>query len=142
MNVVQTMPPGIYFVGDLCYVFTYENWRTLLDNWSEESCVAVTSSGEKCFMVQIGSDGVYESDDGRTFAIDSGTLGVIRFDLVDKIDAIYNPNLFWHRHDRDVDHATHLLSREVHLIKIDAPFECKLTDEHIVFHDIYIKRPD
>ena len=47
------MPAGKYYIGDLCYVMTDEEWK--------EFC-AITIQGNKCV------DGEFEFNDGRRFA--------------------------------------------------------------------------
>jgi hypothetical protein len=47
------MPAGKYYIGDLCYVMTDEEWK--------EFC-AITIQGNKCV------DGEFEFGDGRRFA--------------------------------------------------------------------------
>jgi hypothetical protein len=77
------MPAGKYYVGDLCYVMTDNEWK--------EFC-AITIQGHKCidgeFVLPDGrkfatygtayGDGEYYDQYGHTYSVDAGLIGCIR----------------------------------------------------------------
>jgi hypothetical protein len=91
----MTMPAGKYYVGDLCYVMTDEEW--------EEFC-GITIDGTKCldgeFQLSDGrkfatygtayGDGTYQDEDGDSYSVDAGLIGCI---LVSDIKANNYDNL-------------------------------------------------
>ena len=89
------MPPGKYYVGDLCYVMTNEEWREFCD---------ITLDGQKVkdgeFEFKDGrrfatystafGDGVYHDQYGHSYSVDAGLIGCI---LVEDIKANKYDNL-------------------------------------------------
>ena len=65
--------PGIYFLGDPCYVLKKELWQKATENAGdfaafEEFAIAPTMSG----------DGVYkDAYSGKEFGVDSASLGIV-----------------------------------------------------------------
>jgi hypothetical protein len=86
-----TMPPGRYWVGDLCYV--------LQDEWGE-SCgkpdgVHALPDGRRVAMFStIHGDGTYFDEQGREYAVDSGSLGCILAADIGRKDAYVNLGAF------------------------------------------------
>lgn len=85
----MTMPAGEYYVGDLCYVM-HDAWQEVCDNMFEAEKVsdgyrAPAVYGE--FTLADGrryalyptyfGDGQYQDQQGRSYAVDSGTIGCI-----------------------------------------------------------------
>ncbi len=89
------MPPGKYYVGDLCYVMTNEEWREFCD---------ITLDGQKVkdgeFEFKDGrrfatystafGDGVYHDQYGHSYSVDAGLIGCI---LVEDIKSDKYDNL-------------------------------------------------
>ena len=81
------MNSGKYYVGDLCYVFSDEEW---------EKVCALIIDGHTCkegeFQLEDGrqfaiyntayGDGRYYDEQGRSYSVDSGSIGCILFDDV------------------------------------------------------------
>ena len=77
------MPAGDYYVGDLCYVMTDDEW--------DEFC-SITIKGGKClegeFTMNDGrqfatygtawGDGVYQDQNGGQYSVDAGLIGCIK----------------------------------------------------------------
>ena len=76
------MPAGVYYVGDLCYVMTDEEW--------DQFC-SVTIQGNKCLEGEFNmpdgrrfatystmwGDGEYRDQHGNRYGVDSGSIGCI-----------------------------------------------------------------
>jgi hypothetical protein len=89
------MPAGEYYIGDLCYVMTNEEWREFCD---------ITLDGQKVkdgeFEFKDGrrfatystafGDGVYHDQYGHSYSVDAGLIGCI---LVEDIKADKYDNL-------------------------------------------------
>jgi hypothetical protein len=80
------MPPGKYYVGDLCYVM-HPQWKEVCDLTGDD-CI----DGE--FNLKNGvrfamhwtrwGDGMYQDQQGRDYPVDAGSIGCIRVeDIVD-----------------------------------------------------------
>ena len=79
----MTMPAGVYYFGDLCYVMHNE--------WDEACNIMFDPTngdpGEGVFALKDGrkfaifgtryGDGVYDDQEGREYCVDSGSIGCI-----------------------------------------------------------------
>ncbi len=91
----MTMPAGRYYIGDLCYVMTDDEW--------DEFC-SITIKGNECldgeFEMRDGrrfatygtkwGDGEYQDQHGNRYGVDAGLIGCI---LVEDIRAEKYPNI-------------------------------------------------
>ena len=90
----MTMPAGRYYVGDLCYVMSDEEWKQFCK---------ITLTGEKVldgeFEMPDGrrfasystayGDGVYYDEYGHTFSVDAGLIGcILESDIKEPLDNI------------------------------------------------------
>lgn len=90
----MTMPAGLYYVGDLCYVMTDEEW--------DDFC-SITIQGNECisgeFTMPDGrrfatyntmyGDGEYTDQFGNHYGVDSGSIGCFKLsDINDSIKDI------------------------------------------------------
>jgi len=85
------MPAGKYYIGDLCYVMTDDEWR--------EIC-AIIIKGNQCldgeFELPDGrrfaiystdwGDGEYYDQYGHTYSVDAGSIGCVRLDDIKYVD--------------------------------------------------------
>lgn len=78
------MEAGTYYIGDLCYVFSSEDW--------DEVCALTIKDGECLsgeFELKDGrkfamyntkyGDGTYRDQFGNEYSVDSGTIGCVRW---------------------------------------------------------------
>lgn len=82
-----------YYVGDLCYV--------MHDVWDEVCSLTPYDNSEVQFQLEDGrefylmstayGDGLYHDQEGRTYGVDSGTIGAIRVE--DILDELAHPYL-------------------------------------------------
>lgn len=80
-------PPGVYYVGDPCYVLSddiYDTW------WGEKTGYAsgVIETPKGTFLVantEYG-DGTYRDEDGTRYPVDSGTLALVPWDMCDTME--------------------------------------------------------
>jgi hypothetical protein len=84
----MTMPAGVYYVGDLCYIMS--------DEWEEviEMCVNAQGAVADEFQLADGrrfamyntayGDGVYADQSEREYYVDSGTIGCILASDIDR----------------------------------------------------------
>jgi len=87
----MSMPAGKYYIGDLCYVMTDEEWK--------EIC-SITISGQKVidgeFQLSDGrrfatystafGDGVYHDQYGHSYSVDAGLIGCIKLEDIKYVD--------------------------------------------------------
>jgi hypothetical protein len=85
------MPAGKYYIGDLCYVMTDEEW--------DEFC-SITIDGQKVidgeFQLSDGrrfatygtayGDGVYHDQYGHSYSVDAGLIGCIKLEDIKYVD--------------------------------------------------------
>lgn len=74
--------PIRYFIGDPCYVVKDELLQDFYSNFSNDIQTGDTMSfeykGHTCFVsFTAHGDGVYDSDSGHKYAVDSGTICAI-----------------------------------------------------------------
>lgn len=81
------LPPGRYYIGDPCYVFSSEDWDKVIDikyagrNDDPLTEFAVDDKRMWCHPTAFG-DGEFEGTDGDFYPVDSGTLGAVPIELV------------------------------------------------------------
>ncbi len=81
----MSMPAGKYYIGDLCYVMTDDEWLEFCD---------ITIKGTQCidgeFQLKDGrrfatygtayGDGVYHDQYGHSYSVDAGLIGCIKIE--------------------------------------------------------------
>lgn len=81
----MSMPAGRYYIGDLCYVMSDDEW--------DEFC-SITIKGQECldgeFSLRDGrrfatygtrwGDGMYQDNYGKSYCVDAGLIGCIRME--------------------------------------------------------------
>ena len=81
------LPAGRYFIGDICYAlsdFVYnEIWG---DNFGFREGLYNHQKGTFVMGRAMYGNGDYLGTDGRVYAIDSGIVGMVSWDLVDNKD--------------------------------------------------------
>lgn len=79
-----TMPPGHYWVGDLCYVLHYA-WTEVCE--CGDGVHTLADGRRIATFATVHGDGIYDDDDGNGYGVDSGTLGCILADDIRDADA-------------------------------------------------------
>ena len=74
------MDAGKYYVGDLCYVLSDNEWQEVCqlmsyDNGMEK--LKLSSGKEICLSNTAYGDGTYTDEEGREYWVDSGTIGCV-----------------------------------------------------------------
>ena len=77
------MPAGEYYIGDLCYVMTSEEWLEVCDLTIQDSRLIEgefqLKDGRKFAMYSTAyGDGTYHDHYGFSYSVDSGSIGCIR----------------------------------------------------------------
>jgi hypothetical protein len=95
MNETTLMPSpstAKYYVGDLCYVMTNDEWEEVCDmiappftgmgvppSTDETEGKLQLADGRKFAIYSTAyGDGIYSDNYGRSYCVDSGTLGIIK----------------------------------------------------------------
>lgn len=79
----MTMPAGNYWIGDLCYALSDEDWEEVceLTISPEGDCLEGEfefKDGRRFAMYSTAyGDGIYKDQNGFEYPVDSGTLGCI-----------------------------------------------------------------
>lgn len=76
---MTTLPPGHYYVGDLCYLFEDDEWDSLLTA-TGDLCSSPKGQyewkGKKFFSTHTKyGDGEYSDQFGNTYGVDAGLIG-------------------------------------------------------------------
>lgn len=93
-----TLPAGIYYVGDLCYVVDDNEWREYCDrsfpNGDNDEVVGVFQASSGVSYAMFGTmhgDGVYVDNYNNEYPVDSGSIGCIPVSEV--WNALDDPNI-------------------------------------------------
>jgi hypothetical protein len=76
------MKPGEYYVGDLCYVLGKDAWKELQtlseakENTYGNQGNFRLANGRVLVIFNLANDGLYPDEQGHTFSVDSGTIGM------------------------------------------------------------------
>ena len=79
------MPAGEYYIGDLCYVMTSEEWLEVCDLTIQDTRLIEgefqLKDGRKFAMYSTAyGDGTYYDHYGFSYSVDSGSIGCIRME--------------------------------------------------------------
>lgn len=83
----MTMPAGLYYIGDLCYVM-HDEWDEVCDILFADSEDNIIPEGE--FRLKDGrrfalystahGDGTFKDNEGNSYSVDAGGIGCIRIE--------------------------------------------------------------
>ena len=83
-DIIDKMPAGKYYVGDLCYVM-HNEWdeacNIMFDPMNGEGSDGVFALKDGRKFAIFGTahgDGCYDDQEGREYAVDSGSIGCIK----------------------------------------------------------------
>ena len=82
-----TIPPGKYYIGDLCYALSDTIYDTVFGNIGEyDSGFYKNNKNNDFFMVDNTAygDGCYIASDGKEFCVDAGIIGVCPASMIGK----------------------------------------------------------
>jgi len=102
----HSAPAGKYYVGDLGHVVSNRNYYGILGKYNWRG--GFYKKGDSFMMLDTtdGGDGELSDDEGNTYAIESGSIGVCSFDLVDpeKLKELNgNGHIFSFKHEVSID---------------------------------------
>lgn len=86
-DLTFTVPPGTYYIGDLCYVLSDKVYDTIFGDLGGYDSGLYQKKGSSDFFLVDGTafgDGLYKSSDMKEFAVDAGILGIAPMSLVAK----------------------------------------------------------
>lgn len=90
----MSMTAGRYYIGDLCYVMSDEEWDevcsiTIKDNKCIEGEFNLKDGRRFALYGTAWGDGLYNDQYGHSYAVDSGTIGcILESDIKENIDDI------------------------------------------------------
>ena len=125
----MTMPPGEYYIGDLCYVLD-DRWNEVCDaTIVEKTCLdgehALKDGALFAMYGTAHGDGEYLDDDGNAYPVDSGSIGCI--------DLMHLPEYYREKRDKiDSDGGLG------HVRVFDSSFKTGCVDGVIVFGRVRI----
>lgn len=117
------MPAGTYYIGDLCYVMTRDEWAQCQNLFNPDgNSLPVegyfTLNNKRFASFDTPGDGPYKDQTGNTYSVDSGSIGCILLENIDDSkQADVNPN---------------------NVFAIDHDFECSSDGSMIYIDNIYI----
>ena len=83
-DIIDKMPAGKYYVGDLCYVM-HNEWdeacKLMFDPMNGEGSDGTFTLKDGRRFAIFGTaygDGVYDDQEGREYSVDSGSIGCIK----------------------------------------------------------------
>lgn len=84
---MEDFEAGQYYVGDLCYVTTDEEWGEIVSLLfgHPSKHVFTLKNGKKIGILNtMHGDGMYEDQSGLSYPVDSGTLGCMKYQDITK----------------------------------------------------------
>jgi hypothetical protein len=82
------LPPGKYFLGDICYVLSKEDYKQLIEKiaWTEnkDKCLShkLEIDGKRIiFSPTAYGDGMYKDNKGNKYPVDSGIIAIVPYEL-------------------------------------------------------------
>ena len=79
------LPAGTYWVGDLCYVISDDDWSSRVCKTYYRDVAVKLGSGETALIYgTVTGDGNYRTSKNFSLGVDSGSLGIIPKSAVDK----------------------------------------------------------
>ena len=90
----MSMTAGRYYIGDLCYVMSDEEWDevcsiTIKDNKCIEGEFNLKDGRRFALYGTAWGDGLYNDQYGHSYSVDSGTIGcILESDIKENIDDI------------------------------------------------------
>lgn len=115
------MRPGIYYVGDLCYVM-HPQWKEVCNlmfstdgNYVLDGEFNLANGVRFALHSTAHGDGTYQDQEGRDYPVDAGLIGCIR------LEDVYDPE-WW--------------LEGMQTVMFDKPFELVYNDGVISFVDI------
>jgi hypothetical protein len=87
-KIVKSLPPGEYYIGDLCYVLGDNIYDNIFGGTGYESGIYEEKGTGRVFLVNSTAygDGLYVGSDGKEFAVDAGIIGICSKSLMAKDD--------------------------------------------------------
>lgn len=82
------LPPGRYWIGDLCYVLNDDLYDSVFGGTSYKEGHYTHANGTFYVAPTYAGDGTYEDTDGHEYPVDAGVLSIVSESLVDKIDGV------------------------------------------------------
>lgn len=80
MSREEVLPEGVYWLGDPCYVIPSEDWNAYLEAYWKSRVVLddiFQFKGKACIAFSTAyGDGEYKDQDGNTYCVDSGLIGL------------------------------------------------------------------
>jgi hypothetical protein len=75
---------GKYYVGDLCYVVSDDNWMPLLERTDYLSIGEFEYKGMRTYADSTAyGDGTYYDNYGREYGVDAGLIGIMPIEAID-----------------------------------------------------------
>jgi hypothetical protein len=82
-----TLPAGKYYIGDPCYVISDRDaWIEFIEScgYFEASCEAYIGEDKFWAYGTAHGDGSYWCSEGKRLSVDSGLIGIVPIDVVEK----------------------------------------------------------
>lgn len=137
-SISESFVAGTYYIGDPCYAFPndgekaklWDDWCTIMFNGSNE-----VKGWKKVFEFHgykvatdstVYGDGSYDGSDGRSYSVDSGTIGILPIEFVRSI----------------CEESDESLMRSGNIVTFDKPFIVTLDNGSFRFGHINIETED
>lgn len=72
----MTLPPGTYYIGDLCYALNDTLYDTVFGPQYRDGYYCSQTNPSDVFMMGRTDDGLYYGTDGKDYAVDAGIIGI------------------------------------------------------------------
>lgn len=80
----HTLPPGRYYIGDPCYVFSDKTWDELISKCDVQDGEIMSFGGADFWSHSTAwGNGMYKDGNSVEYGVDSGLLGAVPIGLID-----------------------------------------------------------
>lgn len=134
-------PAGEYYIGDLCYV-CHPEWKELCNLMfptpTDMQEGELTVQGKRLFLASTAyGDGYYNSNTGKFFGVDSGSLGIIAVKDIDPSELKHLTDGHVFNFDRDFTVTAEGGVFDFGNIHIDTAGSEEEEDDHDYYQDDY-----
>jgi len=89
-NKVYKLPPGSYYIGDICYVLEDKVYDGVFGSYGYSSGLYTCKKGRFLVSGTYAGDGSYTGTDGFQYGVDAGIIGIVSEDLISSVTASGN----------------------------------------------------
>jgi len=84
-NKIYKLPPGNYYIGDICYVLNDSIYDGVFGSYGYSSGWYTSEKGHFLVSGTYAGDGAYIGTDGFEYGVDAGIIGIVSESLIEDV---------------------------------------------------------